>query len=97
MGATPNALVNDLVNEKERSHAMALLRTTGDLGLLLGATAGGFLAGMSSIEAGIYHAEYHYICHFYIPYSCLSKAGSARKNKFCNILCCNLTKHHHDC
>eukprot|EP00596_Hydrurales_sp_CCMP1899_P003792 CAMPEP_0119049118 /NCGR_PEP_ID=MMETSP1177-20130426/62849_1 /TAXON_ID=2985 /ORGANISM="Ochromonas sp, Strain CCMP1899" /LENGTH=470 /DNA_ID=CAMNT_0007025931 /DNA_START=681 /DNA_END=2089 /DNA_ORIENTATION=- len=53
MGATPNALVNDLVNEKERSHAMALLRTTGDLGLLLGATAGGFLAGMSSIEAVI--------------------------------------------
>jgi len=43
-GMAPTAHVTDIVPSENRSQALALLRTTGDVGLLLGASCTGFLA-----------------------------------------------------
>ena len=53
LSTAPIAYVSDLVEESERAQAIALLRTMGDVGLLLGATCTGALADLSSIEGAM--------------------------------------------
>ena len=50
---TPGSIYRSLVEESERAQAIALLRTMGDVGLLLGATCTGALADLSSIEGAM--------------------------------------------
>lgn len=51
LSAVPAAMVGDIIEPSKRSQALALLRTAGDLGLLLGAIGSGFAAGsLTSIE-----------------------------------------------
>jgi DHA1 family multidrug resistance protein-like MFS transporter len=49
-GLAPAARTADIVTPRERSQALALLRTTGDCGLLIGASLTGFLADHSSAQ-----------------------------------------------
>lgn len=51
MSACPVARVTDLVSTEDRSQAQALLRTSSDIGLLIGATVGGLYADAFSIES----------------------------------------------
>lgn len=53
MSAPPLALISDMVTTEDRAQAQALLRTSGDIGLLVGATAGGLIADVYSIESAI--------------------------------------------
>ena len=53
MSAPPLALISDMVTTEDRAQAQALLRTSGDVGLLVGATAGGLIADVYSIESAI--------------------------------------------
>ena len=53
LSTAPIAYVSDLVEEGERAQAIALLRTCGDVGLLVGATTTGMLADISSIEGAM--------------------------------------------
>lgn len=53
LSTAPIAYVSDLVEESERAQAIALLRTMGDVGLLLGATCTGALADLTSIEGAM--------------------------------------------
>ena len=50
INSVPVAYVADLCSPEERALALSLVRTAGDVGFLLGASAGGVLAGLSSIE-----------------------------------------------
>jgi MFS family permease len=50
VSAGPTAFVADLVEEKDRAQALAMLRSCGDLGLLIGAGATGALAFSTSME-----------------------------------------------
>ena len=50
MSATPLALVTDIASKEDRAQALALLRTSSDVGLLIGATTGGIIADLLSIE-----------------------------------------------
>lgn len=50
MSATPLALVTDIASTEDRAQALALLRTSSDVGLLIGATTGGIIADLLSIE-----------------------------------------------
>ncbi|GBG32803.1 Synaptic vesicle glycoprotein 2B [Hondaea fermentalgiana] len=49
-GMAPTAHVTDIVPNENRSQALALLRTTGDVGLLVGASCTGLMAHYSSPE-----------------------------------------------
>jgi MFS family permease len=51
--AAPVALTADLTHPKDRAQALSLLRTAGDMGLLLGAVSSGLLADVFSMEAAI--------------------------------------------
>eukprot|EP01034_Spumella_vulgaris_P036978 gene36978-45613_t len=53
MNSTPTAMVVDLTNSHERAQALSLMRTMGDIGLLLGAGASGLLAHFTSIEIAL--------------------------------------------
>ena len=53
MSTAPAALITDMVSGKEMANAQALLRTSGDVGLLLGALAAGQVASQFSIETTI--------------------------------------------
>lgn len=53
MNSTPTALVSDYSTGSERAQAMSLLRTAGDMGLLLGAGCSGLMASLTSIEAAL--------------------------------------------
>ena len=53
MGATPLALVTDIASKEDRAQALALLRTSSDIGLLIGATTGGIIADVFSIESAM--------------------------------------------
>jgi len=53
LSTAPIAYVSDLVEEGERAQAIALLRTCGDVGLLIGATTTGALADFTSIEGAM--------------------------------------------
>ena len=53
MNSTPTALVSDYTTPAERAQAMSLLRTAGDVGLLLGAGCSGLVASLSSIETAL--------------------------------------------
>jgi len=50
LGTAPTAHVSNVVVPGERAQALALLRTSGDVGLLLGASSAGALADWSSME-----------------------------------------------
>ena len=49
LSAVPTALTGDIVEGPQRSQALALLRTAGDVGLLVGAIASGLAASLGSI------------------------------------------------
>jgi len=49
LSAVPTALTGDIVEGPQRSQALALLRTAGDVGLLVGAIASGVAASIGSI------------------------------------------------
>ena len=53
LSTAPIAYVSDLVEESQRAQAIALLRTAGDIGLLLGATFTGSIADFTSIEGAM--------------------------------------------
>ena len=53
LSAVPTAYMGDLVTSKDRPRALALLRTAGDVGLLIGALSSGVLSDFSSIESAI--------------------------------------------
>lgn len=53
MSTAPAALITDMVSGKEMANAQALLRTSGDVGLLVGALAAGQIASQCSIETTI--------------------------------------------
>lgn len=53
LSTAPIAYVSDLVPEKDRAQAIALLRTCGDVGLLIGASCTGALADFTSIEGAM--------------------------------------------
>ena len=50
MSTGPTAFLADLVREEDRSQALAMLRSCGDLGFLVGAGATGVLAHTTSME-----------------------------------------------
>lgn len=50
LNASPIALVADLVSAEKKGHAMTLLRTMGDLGLLVGASCSGLVAQHAGID-----------------------------------------------
>ena len=52
VGSTPTAFVADITSDDERSQALALLRSAGDVGLMVGASVLGAIADGISIEAG---------------------------------------------
>ena len=49
LSAVPAALVGDIVEPSQRSQALALLRTAGDVGLLVGAIFSGMVSSASSL------------------------------------------------
>ena len=53
LSAVPTAYMGDLVSSKQRPQALALLRTAGDVGLLIGAVSSGILSDFSSIGGAI--------------------------------------------
>jgi len=53
MNSNPNALMANETTSDTRSQGLSLLRTSGDLGLLLGSTASGAFAYMTSIESAL--------------------------------------------
>lgn len=53
MNSNPNALMANETTSESRSQGLSLLRTSGDLGLLLGSTASGAFALMTSIESAL--------------------------------------------
>lgn len=53
LNTAPLARISDLTQPSERAQALALLRTAGDLGLLLGATGSGILADLVGMESVI--------------------------------------------
>ena len=53
IGSAPTAYVADIVKTTERSQALALMRTTGDVGLLVGASGTGALADGTSYETAM--------------------------------------------
>ena len=53
LGSAPTAHVTDIVAPEERTQALALMRTVGDVGLLLGASTAGVLADWSSMGAAM--------------------------------------------
>lgn len=53
MNSNPNAVMANETTSESRSQGLSLLRTSGDLGLLLGSTASGAFAFMTSIESAL--------------------------------------------
>jgi MFS family permease len=53
MQTTPTTLMSDLSSNEQRSQALSLLRTVGDIGLFSGAICSGLLAHSTSIETSI--------------------------------------------
>jgi DHA1 family multidrug resistance protein-like MFS transporter len=53
LGTSPTALVTDIAGLRSRSQAIALFRTVGDVGLLLGAATGGYMADHTSIATAM--------------------------------------------
>eukprot|EP00981_Chlorochromonas_danica_P010707 scaffold3341_cov165-Ochromonas_danica.AAC.22 len=49
LNALPTSMVTDLSSDSQRAQALSLLRTAGDVGLLVGAASAGFLATHSSL------------------------------------------------
>lgn len=49
LNALPASMVTDLTTEAQRAQALSLMRTSGDMGLLLGATTAGIIASQTSI------------------------------------------------
>ena len=50
LGTAPTAHISNIVPSEHRAQALALLRTSGDVGLLVGASAAGALADWGSME-----------------------------------------------
>jgi len=53
LGAGPTTYISDMTTSKNRAQALALLRTAGDIGMLLGALGAGTVADMFSQEQAI--------------------------------------------
>lgn len=53
-GSAPNALVSDLVTTEQRAQALSMLRTSNDLGFLLGASVTGMFADCFSPEMALF-------------------------------------------
>ena len=53
LGSAPTAHVTDIVPPEARTQALALMRTVGDVGLLVGAGTAGVLADWSSMGAAM--------------------------------------------
>jgi MFS family permease len=53
IGTAPTAYLTDITTAKNRSQALALFRSGGDLGLLLGAGLSGFMVGFMGVGPSI--------------------------------------------
>jgi len=53
LSSVPTALVGDLSSPENRSQALALLRTAGDVGLLVGAVSSGVISDLTSISSTV--------------------------------------------
>eukprot|EP00553_Chaetoceros_curvisetus_P002596 CAMPEP_0204619310 /NCGR_PEP_ID=MMETSP0717-20131115/5725_1 /ASSEMBLY_ACC=CAM_ASM_000666 /TAXON_ID=230516 /ORGANISM="Chaetoceros curvisetus" /LENGTH=451 /DNA_ID=CAMNT_0051633287 /DNA_START=167 /DNA_END=1522 /DNA_ORIENTATION=- len=56
LSTAPTAYISDHVNEKERAQAIALLRTAGDVGFLLGASSTGAVSDLFGMDVGMHTA-----------------------------------------
>lgn len=54
MNVTPQALIGDLTAPADRAQALSLLRTAGDIGLLVGAGLTGLLSHYTSLEVAFH-------------------------------------------
>merc|ERR1711879_324231 len=54
IGTTPSAYVADSTDSEARPQALALLRTGGDFGLMMGALSSGIIADATSVETAFH-------------------------------------------